>query len=372
MVVWLLLCLVSGARACELRFHPACPSKLEERSGELVEGCLDLRTIYGNTTITEPVLIELIKSPAFERLKHIKQYGVTSYAHQEGAYTRYEHSLGVLFILRQFGVDLEEQIDGLLHDVSHTVFSHVADRLFDHYLQLNSYQDEIHDWYLEHSGLLAILRKYGYEDACCDAAKKRHRGLEQDRPDLCADRIEYNLNGGLIDGLLTPQQVVELLAHLHFENQQWFFDDVENAKLFAHVALQLSLTRWGAPWNLVVDYCASQALKRAQALGAIDSDTIHFSDDNRVWDLLWSINDAVIQSWLKRITACEHCYRTVAVSEPHDLYLLGKCSGVDPLVNIAGKLQRLSYLDASSAEEYQRARGLVAQGCYIKWIDEVA
>src|SRR5579862_5825782 len=78
-------------------------------------------TPYGNFNVHEPVLLELFDSPALVRLKGVRQYGVTYYADKK-EYNRYEHSVGVWAILRRFNARLEEQIAGLLHDVSHTVF----------------------------------------------------------------------------------------------------------------------------------------------------------------------------------------------------------------------------------------------------------
>src|ERR1700735_4632442 len=89
---------------------------------------IQIDTIYGSTIITEPVLIELInRSEAIKRLKYVNQYGVMKFIKPEDEYTRFQHSLGVLYLLRRFGASLAEQVMGLLHDVSHTAFSHIAD-----------------------------------------------------------------------------------------------------------------------------------------------------------------------------------------------------------------------------------------------------
>ena len=112
-------------------------------------------TFYGVLEVEEPVLLELIDSQAFQRLKSIHQYGVSYYTTHREEYTRYDHSLGVFAILRLKNASLEEQIAGLLHDVSHTVFSHVGDWIF----QENEYQDLIHSDFLERYGLGDILRK---------------------------------------------------------------------------------------------------------------------------------------------------------------------------------------------------------------------
>ena len=105
-------------------------------------------TFYGPLEVDEPVLLELIESPAFQRLKGIHQYGVSYYTTHKEEYTRYEHSLEVFAILRINNCSLEEQISGLLHDISHTVFSHIGDWVFGKAHQEKDYQNSIHSVYL--------------------------------------------------------------------------------------------------------------------------------------------------------------------------------------------------------------------------------
>ena len=118
--------------------------------------------IYGQVKITEPVLIELIKSPALQRLKKIEQHG-TWQLHkdykQSYYFSRYTHSIGVMLLLRKFNASVEEQLHGLLHDVSHTVFSHVADFLFGDDPSKHDYQDNRLDKAFELQGINKILKK---------------------------------------------------------------------------------------------------------------------------------------------------------------------------------------------------------------------
>lgn len=106
---------------------------------------LTLTTLYGDFTIAEPVLIELLQDPYMQRLKHIRQYGTNYYTIKKQDFNRFDHSVGVFVLLRKYGASLNEQIAGLLHDVSHTVFSHCGDYLFKvSQLDGSSYQDTIH------------------------------------------------------------------------------------------------------------------------------------------------------------------------------------------------------------------------------------
>ncbi|MCH8317407.1 MAG: hypothetical protein IIA88_02745 [Bacteroidetes bacterium] len=57
--------------------------------------------IYGEEEITEPILIELIESPALQRLKNISQLGMPQEYNYKKVFSRYEHSVGVLILLRR-------------------------------------------------------------------------------------------------------------------------------------------------------------------------------------------------------------------------------------------------------------------------------
>jgi HD superfamily phosphohydrolase len=106
----------------------------------------------------------------------------------------------VFLLCRKFGATLQEQVAALLHDVSHTAFSHTGDIVFDHEGE-DAYQDAIHEWYIKQTDLYPVLQQYGMEDVITDESKDQFTILEQDLPDLCADRLEYNLDVGLRERL---------------------------------------------------------------------------------------------------------------------------------------------------------------------------
>ena len=83
--------------------------------------------VYGEVAIEEPEILDLIRCPTFQRLKGIRQAGPSALAFPFKNVTRFEHSLGVFLLLRRLGADRREQVAGLLHDISHTAFSHAVD-----------------------------------------------------------------------------------------------------------------------------------------------------------------------------------------------------------------------------------------------------
>ena len=118
--------------------------------------------VYGKVKIESPVLLELIKSKSLQRLKGISQFGIPDEFYYLKNFSRYEHSIGVMILLKQLGASEKEQIAGLLHDVSHTAFSHVIDWVVGEGLT-EDFQDNQHKNFIKSSPLTKILKKYNYD-----------------------------------------------------------------------------------------------------------------------------------------------------------------------------------------------------------------
>ena len=66
--------------------------------------------VYGEQAITEPVLLDLIESPALERLKDVDQAGYFEPHFPGTKHSRFEHSLGACLLLRMYGSPIEQQL----------------------------------------------------------------------------------------------------------------------------------------------------------------------------------------------------------------------------------------------------------------------
>ena len=96
--------------------------------------------IYGFIRIQDPLILSLIESPYFQRLRRISQLGLSSLVYPGAQHTRFHHALGCLhlmqkaiFVLRSKGAEIskkEEQgllVAILLHDIGHGPFSHAME-----------------------------------------------------------------------------------------------------------------------------------------------------------------------------------------------------------------------------------------------------
>jgi HD superfamily phosphohydrolase len=87
------------------------------------------------------LIIRLIDTPEFQRLRRIKQLGLGLYTYQGAEHSRFTHSLGALHlltrILDRLGGDyriapadrIAARIAALLHDVGHAPFSHAMEKV---------------------------------------------------------------------------------------------------------------------------------------------------------------------------------------------------------------------------------------------------
>ena len=98
--------------------------------------------IHGSMKVTG-VILELVKTPEFQRLRHIRQLGLAYLVYPGANHSRFEHSLGTWHIAKRLSgeVGLEEdeslllQVGALLHDIGHGPLSHTFEGIYRHYVK---------------------------------------------------------------------------------------------------------------------------------------------------------------------------------------------------------------------------------------------
>lgn len=96
--------------------------------------------VFGFIAIPDELLLQIVQHPYFQRLRRIKQLGLSAFVYPGAQHTRQLHSLGAMFLtqeaikqLRQKGNAITEaEADGLqaailMHDLGHGPFSHVLE-----------------------------------------------------------------------------------------------------------------------------------------------------------------------------------------------------------------------------------------------------
>jgi HD superfamily phosphohydrolase len=240
--------------------------------------------IYGKVKIESPLILELINSPSLQRLKDIDQVGYLPlyqkfYSQKLKKITRFEHSLGVFILLKKFGAPFKEQIAGLLHDISHGVFSHALDYVFKEGSEKNhTFQDNIFEDFIKNSEIPSIFSKYGIK---LDSILNKHNFplLEKELPELCADRIDYSLRNAICYREATKKEVEYILKNLTVENNLWVFKNFQSAQKYAKLFYRLNKIYYSAFATAVMFRTVGDVLKHCLERGYLKKEDLFLTEE---------------------------------------------------------------------------------------------
>ncbi len=221
--------------------------------------------VYGTLNIREPLLLDLLYSRPFQRLEKLNQYGLPKPYYHKVGFSRKEHSIGVMLLLRKLGASIEEQAAGLLHDISHTAFGHIIDFVFTE--NQANYQDLIHQDILQQSEIAEILKEHGFKTVQISEIRN-FTLLEQPSPALCADRIDYTLREVYHD-LAEQKAAQELGTKLQAVGGKIVFTDKKSAEQFSNYYLKCQTEHRGGRQSMIRYHLASQMITQALKQGTI-------------------------------------------------------------------------------------------------------
>jgi len=167
-------------------------------------------------------LLDLINTPEFQRLRRVRQLGVSSMTYPGAEHSRFAHSLGVLWLAERMLTTLRHRyrkdsaatdlLDAhnqtvkaaaLLHDVGHAPFSHMMERAFGATANHEKRTEELLTD--PSSSIPAVLREHQLDpDNVRNIIKKvsEHRLLvDIVSSQLDADRMDYILRDALATGV---------------------------------------------------------------------------------------------------------------------------------------------------------------------------
>lgn len=305
--------------------------------------------VYGEFKITEPVILELINSAPLQRLKNIDQAGYRPLWVKPDAETgeydhsRFAHSLGVYLLLRKYGARFEEQIAGLIHDVSHLAFSHCIDYVLDSGSEKeHNHQDNIFDGYIRKTEIPEIIKKYGFDlEYILD--DKNFPLKEKNLPDLCADRIDYSLKTAVIFGELDDKTKKYLLDNLTTENNNWVFKDFGSAKKYAKLFLKLNTDYYAGLASAIMFRTVGDCLRYGLQKGYISEDDL-YATDKLVIDKIEGFldKDEKLKLLFDRMNN-----KVKVINDPgnYDASVFCKSRVVDPLFKEGQEIKRVSEVD---------------------------
>ena len=298
--------------------------------------------VYGTVEIDKPVILDLLNSPCMLRLKKVDQAGfLKHFRPDEDKITRFEHSVGVFLLLKLFGASLEEQIAGLLHDVSHTAFSHCSDYLGSHDDQKKqTHQDDVFKAFVSASEIPAILTRHKIDlDYILNDA---HFPLKETTlPDICADRIDYSLRTAIAAHACHDEEIQFLLQSLATDGTIWFFTSVNAALRYASLFSFLNKNHFAGLSSAVMLHTVGTVLRYSIDRGYLTHEMLYTTDDQVLETISqYALKDPKLQRYLDRMYN-----KATYTNDPEHYHARVFCKSrvVDPLCHHEGTVDRLSF-----------------------------
>ena len=200
---------------------------------------------------------DLLSTDALKRLAGIHQSGAIFLVNPDMCHSRLEHAIGVTMLIKKMGGSELEQIAGLLHDVSHTAFSHVGDYVFNYAGE--DYHEKVFAQVLCQSEIPNVLLKYGYD--VNQILYGTFDVLEQPMPSLCADRLDYTLRDGVYGGIISRQRAREFLTSVVLSDGKIAVNDDNQANWINEVYEKLNNDVFKLPLHLYANGKIAELIK---------------------------------------------------------------------------------------------------------------
>lgn len=292
--------------------------------------------VYGEVAIADAGIRDLIDCPTFRRLQGIRQAGPSALAFPFKNVTRYEHSLGVYQLLTRLGAGLRERVAGLLHDISHTAFSHAVDFLITSEEQ--DHHERLKPLMLDRPDIAGALARLGfapsefYDDSIYPL-------LEQPLPWLCADRLDYFLRDGIACKVVKAHDADRILAHLAVAEDRIVMTDAKVAREASALFDEMNRDWWASNTEAFIYNEFAGAIREAMARGILREADLLSEDD-----LVLAKLDAAGDPRIDRTLAAIRHFRPESI-EGYTPRIIPKSRWLDPPVLVEGAVRPLSTIE---------------------------
>lgn len=299
--------------------------------------------LYGKVEITEPVLLDLMASDAMQRIKGVSQHGITALLRITPPFSRFDHSVGAMLLVRRLGGTVEEQIAALLHDISHPAFSHVIDFVFDDHSG-QSYHEEKKQEVVATSDIPAILRQHG-KNWRAFMNEDDFSILEQPSPALCADRLDYFLRDLEFLKLANRGEIRAAVDSLKVVKGRIAVNEIGSARWLAYTFIEADRASWSSFREVGLYQVTAEAIKAANSAGLIGEADL-WGSDAALWEKLRSAEHPGVKELVELITPGT---RFTWSEEQPVFRVKTKVRSIDPPVASGNSVTPLSALDPAFA-----------------------
>jgi len=256
---------------------------------------------------------------------------------------------------------LDEQIAALLHDMTHTAFSHVIDLVYRKELAGKSLHEQNVLEFVKLTDIPGILGR-GWEKYF---KEENWKLMEQPSPRLCADRGDYSPRDGVAFGETTPTFTRRYYASITNFNGLMAISSIDVARELCKLCIRTNFNQYNNPKGIGLYYSSAAALRRAVDIQYMSLKDFKTKPCQEVWDRLIKSQDKIIKEKLRMVfeDAKMNPNKTVfklveAGTDPpsKSAILLEKDVKIkpryiDPLVKLSDeKALKISYLDQDLRE----------------------
>lgn len=178
-----------------------------------------------------PGIVDIVDSPAFQRLRRVKQLAQAWLVYPGAVHTRFSHSLGVMRVMDQLASRLVREghvsedyalvlrLAALLHDIGHTPYSHALEMFFHNRYRLR--HEELGRYVIENDPAISEkIKELGADPREVAAIVGGvHSNVTLNMlmsSDLDADRLDYlmrdALHTGVVYGRIDVDRIVSTLT----------------------------------------------------------------------------------------------------------------------------------------------------------------
>lgn len=229
--------------------------------------------IYGSAKISER-LNRLLNSSILQRLKKVRQNGANVLVDNRLCDSRYNHSVGVMLLTKMLGGSEEDQIVALLHDASHTAFSHVADFVFGYPNQ--DFHNQIKTEFWQSKQALEVIQEFGLTAKELDTTRNKivkGKGVN-------ADRIDYMLRDlKAINGISHPEYSSIINGLKMGETGEIECDTLDTARLLFNKFLKVNKEVYFNPKAEAAGVALAVILRKMYENGLLSKHDFFLTDD---------------------------------------------------------------------------------------------
>ncbi len=281
-------------------------------------------------------LDKYLKVPSLIRLKNVGYFCGMDYASKdiydfEELISRYDHSLSVCLITYKLTKDKKASIAGLFHDIATPCFSHVIDYMNEDYEKQESTEAYTEKILRSDKCLLESLKEDNI-DINDIINFKSYTIIDNDRPKVCADRID----GVILSGIcwtknLNKSNIKDIVNDMDiFKNEEdedeIGFKTYDIAKKVLDVSKSIDIYCHTKEDNYMMELLA-KITKIAINKKYISYDDLYFYNEEELFKLFKSKEDIELNNYIKK-------FETIKKKEVPDIKLSKvKIRNLNPLVN---------------------------------------